>query len=87
MNHPGWVKDLIDEAQCGGFADPKDPYALAAQIERFSKLSDDERIAMGIRGRKLAETQFDRKILTNRFVDTLEAAYSRWLTKHKPIRR
>jgi len=78
VNHPGWVKDLVEEYQCGVYADPDKSDALADAIEQMYKLDSSERLAMGKRSRALAESQFDRRDLSNRFVDHLESAYASW---------
>jgi len=83
VNHPGWVCDLLEEANCGVFADPTDPEALANQIDAMSMLCDADRLEMGRRGRKLAEDRFDRRILAECFVDHLESTHDRWRRSRK----
>ncbi len=78
VNHQGWVRDLIDESGCGAFADPKTPSSLADQIEAISRLSPEERLEMGRRSRKLAESKFDRRLLADQFVDHIELANNSW---------
>jgi len=82
VNHPGWVRDLIEDADCGAFADPADASDLANQICLLSQVPVAERAAMGRRGRKLAEDKFDRRLLSGQFVDALESTYDRWTTRY-----
>jgi glycosyltransferase involved in cell wall biosynthesis len=72
-NYPGWLARMIERERCGLVVPPGDPDALAAAIVR---LADDraEARAMGRRARALAEREFDRRRLADRFVDCLEAA-------------
>jgi glycosyltransferase involved in cell wall biosynthesis len=66
---------MIAEHQCGIAVPPDDPSAFADAVTR---LRDDREAArrMGARGRKLAETQFSRGRLSERFVKTLEHVYA-----------
>jgi glycosyltransferase involved in cell wall biosynthesis len=72
-NYPGWLAGMIERERCGLVVPPGDPDALAAAVAR---LADDrvEARAMGRRSRALAEREFDRRRLADRFVDCLEAA-------------
>jgi len=73
VNYPGWMSELVQAADCGFAVPPADPAAFADALERAA----DERDAlpgMGRRARALAERDFDRRRLADRFVDCLEAA-------------
>ncbi|MFC5461620.1 glycosyltransferase family 4 protein [Massilia niabensis] len=70
-NYPGWLAGMIDENRCGFSVPPDDPGAFADALERAA----DDRAAlrpMGERGRALAEREFSRALLADRWVDTLE---------------
>jgi glycosyltransferase involved in cell wall biosynthesis len=70
-NYPGWLAEMIEEHQCGFAVPPDDPAAFADALVRAA----DDRAAlgpMGARGRALAERQFNRALLADRWVDTLE---------------
>jgi len=72
-NYPGWLAGMILENSCGFAVAPEDPKAFADALEQAA----DYRSAikeMGSRGRDLAEREFDRDLLANRFVDWLEGA-------------
>lgn len=71
-NYPGWLAEMIKEHQCGFAVPPDDPVAFADALERAA----DDRVAlkpMGERGRRLAEAEFDRALLADRWADTLES--------------
>lgn len=70
-NYPGWLADLIAENQCGKAVPPGDAVAFATTLIR---MADDleETKEMGKRSRALAEDQFGRDLLGERFCDFLE---------------
>lgn len=72
-NYPGWLADLISQTECGIAVPPRDARAFAEALEA---LADDPkgRRLMGKRARELAEREFDRDILGERFVAVLEDA-------------
>jgi glycosyltransferase involved in cell wall biosynthesis len=72
-NYPGWLADLIKQYQCGVAVPPRNPIALA---DALCQLADDpaRRSQFGRNARQLAETKFARELITNPFVDWLEAA-------------
>jgi glycosyltransferase involved in cell wall biosynthesis len=67
-NYPGWISDLIGQHQCGFSVPPDDPEAFADALE-FAAANSDALKIMGYNARKLAETQFDRNILSNAWVE------------------
>jgi glycosyltransferase involved in cell wall biosynthesis len=72
-NYPGWVADMIGEAQCGRVVPPDDPRVFAdACVWLRDHRAEGE--AMGGRGRKLAEERFDRRVLGASFVKVIEDA-------------
>lgn len=70
-NYPGWLAGMIRDNQCGFSVEPEKPQDFADALEQAAS---DRAAAkeMGKRGRALAEREFDRKLLSNRFVDWLE---------------
>lgn len=67
-NYPGWLAEMISEHRCGFAVPPDNPVAFADALEQAA--ADREALkAMGQRGRALAETQFDRIKLADRWVD------------------
>lgn len=70
-NYPGWLAEMIRDHRCGFAVPPDDPVAFADALEQAA--SDRAALeTMGQRGRILAEQEFDRAVLANRWVDTLE---------------
>lgn len=72
-NYPGWLAGMIRENQCGFAVDPENPQAFADALEQAAN-ERSALLAMGKRSRLLAEREFDRERLSNRFVDWLEVA-------------
>lgn len=72
-NYPGWMAEMIKSNGCGFAVEPESPSSFADALE---KAADDRELlrAMGGRGRLLAEREFDRTKLSNKFVDWLEDA-------------
>ena len=72
-NYPGWLAGMIKEHDCGFGIEPDDPLAFADALEQAA---DDraQLVQMGENARQLAEHEFDRAKLSNRFVDWLEEA-------------
>jgi glycosyltransferase involved in cell wall biosynthesis len=71
-NYPGWLAGMIEEHRCGFVVPPDDPVAFADALARAA--DDRQALAgMGVRGRELASSRFDRVALSNQFVDCLES--------------
>lgn len=72
-NYPGWLAEMINEYQCGFAVPPEDPTAFADALE---KAGDNRQMLkeMGSQARVLAESQFNRPILAERFAQWLEGA-------------
>lgn len=67
-NYPGWLAEMITEHRCGFAVPPDNPVAFADALEQAAADRDALK-AMGQRGRALAEIQFDRIKLADRWVD------------------
>ena len=72
-NYPGWLAEMVTESHCGLSVPPEDPRAFADALEYMcdhrEKLEE-----MGANARALAERQFSRRLLADRFVKWLEVA-------------
>ena len=69
-NYPGWLADLIEENDCGFAVAPENPAAFADALERAS--GDWEGLReKGKRARALAEREFAREKLFDRFYEGL----------------
>jgi glycosyltransferase involved in cell wall biosynthesis len=67
-NYPGWLADLITRQQCGFTVPPDNPTAFADALEQAA----DNRPAlkaMGQRSLALARAEFDRDLLSDKWVD------------------
>ncbi len=72
-NYPGWVADLITEHDCGIAVPPDDPQAFARAL--IAMADDPQRCdEMGRAARALAEAQFSRCMLGEKFRSVLENA-------------
>jgi glycosyltransferase involved in cell wall biosynthesis len=71
-NYPGWLAGLITEHRCGLVVPPGNVAAFADALQRLAADPAGRR-AMGAAGRELAEKEFARPLLANRFIETLEA--------------
>lgn len=67
-NYPGWLAEILTEHSCGFAVPPDDPVAFADALEQAAANRDTLR-AMGQRSRSLAEAQYDRVKLADRWVD------------------
>nr|WP_278986416.1 glycosyltransferase family 4 protein [Plesiomonas shigelloides] len=76
-NYPGWLAEMIDKKQCGFAVEPESPEAFADALE---KAADNRQmlIEMGLRARQLAESQFNRQLLADKWVDWVTKAGSKY---------
>jgi glycosyltransferase involved in cell wall biosynthesis len=74
-NYPGWLADLITRNGCGVAVAPNDPVAFAAALMTLAD-APEQRRAMGVRARQLAEREFAREKLAAKFVEFLTRTYS-----------
>ncbi|MEI8185762.1 MAG: glycosyltransferase family 4 protein [Chlorobiaceae bacterium] len=70
-NYSGWLSDMITENNCGLSVEGDNPEAFAAALEQMADNIPDTK-QMGVNARKLAEREFGRDKLGDRFVDFLE---------------
>ncbi|EKD45523.1 MAG: hypothetical protein ACD_69C00252G0001 [uncultured bacterium] len=71
-NYPGWVAELIQEAQCGVVVPPDSPEAFADALVEFANLSKEEWKSYSSNALRLAKERFDRKELARKFVKICE---------------
>jgi glycosyltransferase involved in cell wall biosynthesis len=71
-NYPGWLAGLITEHRCGIVVPPGNAAAFADALQSFAA-DVNGRHTMGAAARALAEKEFARPILADRFIATLEA--------------
>lgn len=73
--YPGWLAQLIGEADCGFVVPPDDPAAFADALEAAA----DDRVAlaaMGVRAAALGRARFDRALLAKQWID--------WVVEGRP---
>ena len=72
-NYPGWLSEMITTHQCGMAVAPDDPEAFA---DAMGRLADNPEVREKMRrnARALAEADFSRDQLAERFVSWLEAS-------------
>lgn len=73
-NYPGWLAGMIETQECGYAVPPADPKAFADALEHAAGERDRLK-AMGSNSRALAEREFDRDKLSEKWVGWLEDAY------------
>ncbi|THD66795.1 glycosyltransferase WbuB [Robertkochia marina] len=72
VNSAGWTKSMVEEYQCGFYVHPEQPEDLVRSI--ITLLEDSELCArMGERSRWLSEKKFDKSILCDQFVATVNS--------------
>lgn len=64
---PG-CRDAIDDGRTGLLFDVKNSDSLISAIKRFMNLNYDNKLEMGILGRKKMEAEFDRQIVVERYI-------------------
>ena len=70
-NYPGWLAGLITEYRCGIVVPPGNAAAFADALQSLASNAEARR-AMGAAARSLAEKEFARPILADRFIAALE---------------
>ena len=71
-NYPGWLAGLITEHRCGTVVPPGNAAAFADALQSLAA-DPAGRHSMGAAARALAEKEFARPVLADRFIATLEA--------------
>ena len=65
-------RDIVEDGYNGYLAKPNDVNSMVEIVERFLKLSEDERKAMGENGRKKVLKEFDEKIVINKYLKVIK---------------
>lgn len=74
VNSAGWTKGIIEKYNCGYYVNPNRPQELV-DIILFLKEHPEIVEEMGKKSKNLAETVYDKSILTKQFVKTVENIY------------
>ena len=72
VNSNGWTKDLVEENQCGFYADPKHPQEFIDKIEPFL---NDRALLEGHKNnaRLVAESYYSKKLQVQKLIDVLQS--------------
>ncbi len=62
-------KDVVEDGVTGYMAKVKDVDSLADAMTKFIELSFDEKLEMGLNGRRKMEQEFDQKIVVNQYLE------------------
>ena len=65
-------RETFDEGVSGFGFQVKDSRALIGALQKFLSLTTEERQQMGLAGRKKVETEFDRNIVINAYINEIE---------------
>lgn len=64
-------REIIEDGKNGYLVKEQNSEDLIEKIERFIKLSREEKKQMGLRGREKAEKEFDRRLVVNKYISEL----------------
>lgn len=67
-NYPGWLAEIINQNQCGFAVEPESTSSFADALVNAADNREDL-AQMGANARKLAKTEFDRKVLADNWVE------------------
>jgi glycosyltransferase involved in cell wall biosynthesis len=70
MNFDGWIRKEIESARCGIAVDPQQPLDFVKKLEPIIN-NATHRAQLSDAARKLAETKFDRKLLSEQWVKAI----------------
>src|SRR5690606_29754127 len=74
VNSAGWTKDMVEQQNCGYYVNPNHPEELVEKL-LFLKMHPEVVEQMGNNSRALAETVYDKTILCQEFVKTIEKTF------------
>lgn len=64
--------DAIEDGITGYLFEPRNKNDLALKIRDFIELSYDEKRKMGLKGRSMVQSKFDRKIVINKYLEEIK---------------
>jgi glycosyltransferase involved in cell wall biosynthesis len=80
----GWIYDLVQEYQCGINVSLDDPAGAAEQLVWLAK-HPDLRNVMGAKALTLAQTQFNRELLAQKYLDILAGLLRKMARKPRVV--
>lgn len=72
---PG-CRETVDNGVTGFLVEPRSSQSLIEGVERFLSLPYDQKVQMGIEGRKKVEREFDRNIVVKAYLNAIERVNS-----------
>lgn len=69
-NVPGCL-ETVDDGKTGFLIIPRSSHSLVAAVEKFIHLPYEEKVKMGIAGRKKVEQEFDRQVVVESYLATI----------------
>ena len=72
-DRPG-CREIVDDGINGYVVKQQDSQHLIDKIEKFLSLNMDERMKMGLAGRRKVEEYFDRKIVVDKYIEEIKRA-------------
>lgn len=70
-NVPG-CRETVDDNKTGFLCESRSSQSLIEAVEKFIKLTNEEKIQMGIMGRKKVEREFNRQIVIDAYLDAIK---------------
>lgn len=64
-------REIVENEKTGYIIEIKNSQQLIEKIEKFLKLSDEQRKQMGLEARKKVENEFDRNIVINKYIEEI----------------
>ena len=65
-------KEIVNDGKTGFIVEIKNSKQLIEKVEKFIRLSNEERKQMGLEARKKVEKEFDRNIIINAYIKEIE---------------
>lgn len=84
-NVPG-CKEVVDDGVNGYLCEVKDANSLAEQMKKMILLSDEERVEMGSKGREKVISEFDEKLVVDKYINTIKNLFSKKPSVYKTER-
>ena len=83
-HYPGWLAGMIQEMNCGYTVEPESSLEFAKALEHAAD-NRDGLVEMGVNARLLAEREFDRKLLADKWVSWVVGSEADNGVKHEKV--
>jgi len=71
----GWIKDLLEKEECGFTVSPEKPGEMASKLLELRD-SEELRNRLSSNSLRVAQTDFDKKMLANKMIDRIQEIVS-----------